>query len=1843
MYLNLETTNFDYFEFTIGNATTDQYFDYYTYNGGSWVNLVTVHVIVSAPKSNQTITFNNPGTKNFGTTQTLSASADSGLPVTFSSTTTGVCTVSGSTLTFVTAGTCTINANQAGNGSYNAATQVQQSFAVNAIAPGAPATPTATAGSTTASVSFTAPASTGGSAITSYTVTVVETGATFVAASSPISVTGLTNGTAYTFTVKATNVAGTGTASAASTAVTPKTAQTITFNNPGTQNFGTTPTLSASASSFYPVTFTSATTGVCTVSGSTLTFVTAGTCTINANQAGNSVFAAATQVQQSFTVNAVVPGAPAAPTATAGSTTASVSFSAPASNGGAAITGYTVTVVETGATFVGASSPISVTGLTNGTAYTFTVKATNSAGTGTASTASTAVTPKAAQTITFNNPGSQNFGTTPTLSASASSTLPVTFTSATTGVCTVSGTTLTLVTAGTCTINANQAGDAAFGAATQVQQTFAIAAVVPGVPTAASATAGNTSATVTFTAPAFTGGAAITGYTVTVSPGGATFSGATSPINVTGLINGTTYTFTVKATNSAGNGTASTATNAVTPLALPGAPTGVSATAGDTTASVSFSAPASNGGAAITGYTVTASPGGATATGTSSPISVTGLTNGTAYTFTVTATNTAGTGTASTASTAVTPKTVPGAPSGVSATAGDTTASVSFTAPASNGGATITGYTVTVSPGGATFSGAASPINVSGLTNGSAYTFTVTATNSSGTSLTSGASAAVTPKGNQTISFTNPGSQNFGSTPTLSASASSTLPVTFTSATTGVCTVSGTTLTLVTAGTCTIEANQAGNGSYNAAAQVQRTFAVAAVVPGAPTGATATVGNTSASVAFTAPASNGGAAITGYTVTVVETGATFSGAASPINVTGLTNGTAYTFTVKATNSAGTGAASSASAAVTPQVVQTITFNNPGSQNFGTTPTLTASASSGLSVSFTSATPAVCTISGNTLNLVSAGNCTINANQAGNASYNAAAQVQQTFAITAVVAGAPTAVSATAGNAAATVTFTAPVFTGGAAITGYTVTVVETGATFTAAASPINVTGLTNGTAYTFTVKATNSAGSSSASAASGAITPKASQTISFTAPANGVVGGVVNVTATASSGLPVSFSSVTLPVCTVTGSSVNLIAAGTCTINADQSGNASFTAASQVSRSFTVGSMPVPVLSFAQAGPVQITLGNSLNNAVTSTLSGGSYGAISYSSSNAAVATVDATGKVTPVAAGSVVITATQAAVTGINAQAVASYSLTVGKNAQAALTLTADKLAIFKVTGKATLTASGGSGSGAVSFAISSGACSLSGNVLSAGSTAGNCVVTATKDADANFSAVSASLTIQIQNLTAASVTIGTTQSQVLDGVPVTLTAAVTPAASTGTISFMDGSVNLATVTLTNGSALLVAKNLAVGVHTITAVYSGDAVTAPGNSVAITVTVGKRPDPAVDPVVKNTAVAAANISQRFTQAQMTNIYSHVQVLHHDFSIKNRFGISFSAPGLDMFRMAANKISENLTANKDSFGNDLYRLNPADVRLAKAPFAKDEAVHKLTDSEEEEAPKNDEWFQIAGKPVGMWTAGNIDFGGIDAADGSRTKFSSSGLTIGMDMMWNPKLIVGLSVGYARDKATMDNFGSESKSKQWSGMLYGTYKPEKEWFIDGMGGIGKVNYDNHRWDDVNSQLLAGERTGQVSFMSLTLTRDLKVAKDLHIQPFGRFDVLHTKLDAYTERGSVLALTLNNTSSVTTAFTGGLNFAKDFYLDFGQITPSLKLQWRHRTSGEMNQSMYYTDLGAGSTNYNVLVVGLPEDIQSVGLGLNVKSRRGITTNFSWLGSMGAHTYRANSFRVDFRLGF
>jgi alpha-tubulin suppressor-like RCC1 family protein len=261
---------------------------------------------------------------------------------------------------------------------------------------------------------------------------------------------------------------------------------------------------------------------------------------------------------------------------------------------------------------------------------------------------------------------------------------------------------------------------------------------VPGAPTSVTATAGNSSASVSWTAPSYNGESSITSYVVTASPGGeqATAPSGQTYTTLTGLAPGTSYTFTVFATNAEGNGTASAPSNAVVPYTFPGAPTSVSAAAGSSSATVTWAAPSSNGYSAITSYTVVASPGGpqATVQYPATTATVSALTPGTSYTFTVLATNAAGNGPASAPSNAVVPYTTPGAPASVSATASLLSVTVTWGAPSSNGYSTISSYTVTASPGGAssTVGGTTTTATFNNLVGGTTYTFSVYASNAAG-------------------------------------------------------------------------------------------------------------------------------------------------------------------------------------------------------------------------------------------------------------------------------------------------------------------------------------------------------------------------------------------------------------------------------------------------------------------------------------------------------------------------------------------------------------------------------------------------------------------------------------------------------------------------------------------------------------------------------------------------------------------------------------------------------------------------------------------------------------------------------------------------------------------------------------------------------------------------------------------------------------------------------------------------------------------------------------------------------------------------------------------------------
>jgi N,N-dimethylformamidase beta subunit-like, C-terminal/Fibronectin type III domain len=280
-------------------------------------------------------------------------------------------------------------------------------------------------------LTWTPPASDGGNPVTNYLVTPYISGSaqtamvTTPSAQDSYTVTGLTNGTAYTFTVAAINGLGTGPASNVTPAITPHAASVpgVTTGLTGTARdvavglswtapvddggstvtgYRVTPYVGGTAQT--PI-LTGSPATTYTVSG--LDNGTAYTFKVAAiNKAGTGPDSSA-----SLPVTpapATVPGAPSGVQGIAQDGSVAVSWDAPSSDGGSPITAYRVTphlggAAQTPSTFASGATGGTVTGLTNGLAYTFTVAAMNHAGTGPESPASTAVTPMPPNPIQLEN------------------------------------------------------------------------------------------------------------------------------------------------------------------------------------------------------------------------------------------------------------------------------------------------------------------------------------------------------------------------------------------------------------------------------------------------------------------------------------------------------------------------------------------------------------------------------------------------------------------------------------------------------------------------------------------------------------------------------------------------------------------------------------------------------------------------------------------------------------------------------------------------------------------------------------------------------------------------------------------------------------------------------------------------------------------------------------------------------------------------------------------------------------------------------------------------------------------------------------------------------------------------------------------------------------------------------------------------------------------------------------------------------------------------------------------------------------------------------------------------
>jgi len=677
-----------------------------------------------------------------------------------------------------------------------------------------PGTPFGVRGDSQVSLSWTAPVDDGGTPVTDYVVQyrVNQTGTTWqtfadgVSAGTIATVTGLTNGTSYVFRVLAVNAAGTSPASGESVAVTPLTLSgavqglaVVPGNGQLAVTWAAPLTTGGAPVSDYVIQYrpdvagavwTTFTDGTSAVPGTTITGLTNGTRYIVRVAAVNPV-GIGPFVESAAAAPFTVPGAPTGVTGTVGDGRVNLTWTAPAATGGAPVTDYLVEyrLNAAGSTswtpFTRAPSTATsavVTPLVNGQSYVFRVTALNAAGSGTPSAASAVLTPvtvpgaptgvvatagDSQATLSWAPPASNGGSPITDYVVEYKRLSDANWTTFTRSASTTPNAVVTGLSNGFNYEFRVTARNAQGLGTPSAKSNGVTVRGLPGAPTGVTGTRGDSQVTVTWTAPANNGGAAITDYVVeyrrlrdtawTVFSRPA--STATSAV-VTGLVNGTNYTFRVTARNVVGLGTPSAESAGVTVYGTPSAPTGLVGVSGDRQVSLTWSAPSSNGGMAITNYIVEYRRASETAwttfvrpASTATSAVVTGLTNGANYFFRVTAVSVAGNSAPSAQSTALTPLAVPTAPSGVTGTGRGGSVTLQWVAPTDNGGAAITDYViqyrvnltgtewVTVSRAPST----ATTAILSGFTVRTGHLFRVAAVNAKGTSAWSAIGGPINP------------------------------------------------------------------------------------------------------------------------------------------------------------------------------------------------------------------------------------------------------------------------------------------------------------------------------------------------------------------------------------------------------------------------------------------------------------------------------------------------------------------------------------------------------------------------------------------------------------------------------------------------------------------------------------------------------------------------------------------------------------------------------------------------------------------------------------------------------------------------------------------------------------------------------------------------------------------------------------------------------------------------------------------------------------------------------------------------------------------------------------------
>ncbi len=349
----------------------------------------------------------------------------------------------------------------------------------------------------------------------------------------------------------------------------------------------------------------------------------------------------------------------------------------------------------------------------------------------------------------------------------------------------------------------------------------------------------------------------------------------------------------------------------------------------------------------------------------------------------------------------------------------------------------------------------------------------------------------------------------------------------------------------------------------------------------------------------------------------------------------------------------------------------------------------------------------------------------------------------------------------------------------------------------------------------------------------GQVVDKADQaTLTITGPASATYGAAdLTITTAGGSGSgAVTFDAGTSSACSIVANKLHVLSGtGTCSVTATKAADANYNAETSAPFSVTVDKAAQATLTIT--GPASATYGAA---DLTITTAGGSgSGAVTFDAGSSSACSIVANKLHVLSGTGTCSVTATKAADANYDAETSAPFSVTVDKADQATLTVIASSPAVYGSV--QTLTTSGGSGTGAVTYSDgSSTACSVSGDELAITAGTGSCSVTATKAADANFNVTtSVAEPIAVQKADQATLTITGPATRTYGDAP--FSPSFTGGAGTGTVTFTSSTTAICTASSSATVTIVTA-----GTCSVTATKAADANYNAETSAPYSVTVDK-------------------------------------------------------------------------------------------------------------------------------------------------------------------------------------------------------------------------------------------------------------------------------------------------------------------------------------------------------------------------------------------------------------------